>query len=348
VEIARREAVAGVISPCTDVSVPTQAAVAAALGLAGPTPAAAAVCCDKIAFRQFAHRHGFPQPDFRENPDPSAPDFAVPDGRWIAKPTRSSGSKGVFILENAEHWRGRIPESKAFSADGGVLVEEFLDGWQGTAEGILADGDLRLLAVLDRETADPPYCATRGHRYPSDLPAETVRLLREQLNRLWSLLDYREGPFDCDFVVVNGTPFLLEATPRLGGNGITNLLRTATGFDLAEYAVRQSLRMPLELPAVWPPNPTSVQILGVSGAGELRFDADEAAALARTPWVKSLEFDRQPGTEVGPFRNGRDRVGAAILTADSRQQLDARIAEFHRRLDLRAEPVAELAGVGVP
>ncbi len=105
-------------------------------------------------------------------------------------------------------------------------MEEFLPGFQGTVEGIVQGGKIAWMTLLDRQTATPPFVVTRGHRLPSTLSAEQIAAVRAELNRLWSILEYRDGPFDCDFVLAPHGVVILEATPRLGGNGITGSLDT--------------------------------------------------------------------------------------------------------------------------
>ncbi len=335
VGIALRERIDGAISPCTDIAVPTVAALAEALGIVGPPVAATAACCDKLAFREFQRRVGLPHPkSVAIGPDDSPPalDFRTP---WIVKPDRSSGSKGIFILRNAADLAARLPEARSFSPTRQVGVEQFIDGWQGTVEGIFARGRLAWEAILDRETAPPPFVATTGHRLPSRLHGKLKRRLRYQLTAVWRELALCDGPFDADFVCTADEVYLLEVSPRLGGNGITRLLRHATGLDLAEYAVQAALGQAPDL-NVPPPRAASVRILGVPQAGKLAYDAGEAAALRQEPWLAELEFDLPLGTEAPAFQNGRHRVGAAYLVANTREELDDRVAEFHRRLKLTA------------
>jgi len=63
---------------------------------------------------------------------------------------------------------------------------------------------------------------------------------------------------------------------------------------------------------------------------------DEAARLAHEPWVRSLTFDLPPGALVEPFTDGRRRVGQALLVADTRKDLDQRVAELRQTLAVTA------------
>ncbi len=336
--IARAEKIAGVLAPCTDVAMPTAADVAGALGLRGPSVASTATACDKMLFRQFLERHRFPVPQWQELHGTEDPQLAWPgDGRWIVKPSQSSGSKGIVVVESEEELHAAFPAALAFSKSGEALIEQFLDGHQGTLEGWLRAGEIAWSCLLDRSTAWLPHTATHGHATPSRLSAAQSDAVLETVTRLWRELGVSDGPFDCDFVVLGHTVYILEVSPRLGGNAICELVRSAFGFDLVEHTVRWACgeaATPLPTSA---PRPRAIVLLGTTTAGRLRYDEAEAAALTGESWVQSLEWDAPSGSPVQPFTDGRHRVGQALLAAADRDELDARVREVRERLQVRAE-----------
>jgi biotin carboxylase len=337
--IARAERIDGIIAPCTDVAVPTAAYVAQELGLHGIPPRAAAVLCDKIAFRAFQAEQGLPHPEVLPLETLPTSRVALRDGAWVLKPARASGSKGIFVVRTQEELEQRLPETLSFDPQGRAQLERFIDGTQHTAEGVLRGGRITLLWVTDRDTAPLPYVATHGHRLPAREEGRVVGPLREQLEHVFAELVVREGPFDCDFVMGAGRLVLLEVTPRLGGNSLSALIRQCTGFDLVEYAVRAACAAGAALPET-PPRvgPGAVVLLGVQQDGHLRYDSAGEEALRREPWVRELTFDVPAGSPVQPFIHGRHRVGQARLSAATRESLDAYISLLRERLALRAEP----------
>lgn len=337
-EIARKEDVDGVIAPATDVAMPTLAHVAEQLGLPGPSPESVEIVCDKLNFRAFLKQHGFPVPQSRSIGAQRHPDAAFFDkGPCILKPDRSSGSKGIFIVASQQEYRERLPETLSFSPTGKAILERFIAGTQGTVEGILKEGDLALTFFLDRQTFVPPYVTTCGHRLPSRLPRHLQQRVKEQLREVWHLLNIVEGPFDCDFVTTDDEAFLLEASPRLGGNSISRLLRYAAQFDIVEYSIKCACGDPAQLPPAIDIMPTAVALFGVATAGSLSYDPAQAQALQAESWVDSLSFDAMIGQAVQPFKNGRYRLGEAFMHGRDRDELDARVAEFTQRLALKVD-----------
>jgi biotin carboxylase len=335
--IAQDERIDGIISPCTDVSVATAAYIAQELNLPGPPLTAARIVTDKIAFRRFLEKQGLPRPAYHELARDSAPpdDLFERAPAWIIKPDRSSGSKGIFIVRDAAELRQRIAESRTFSPTGTVLIEQFFEGHQGTVEGVLKEGRIALHFILDRQTAPEPYVTTIGHHVPTVLSEEMQQQVLNRISEAWTRLGVTDGVFDCDLVCSDGEVYLIEMTPRLGGNSISQLVRLAAGFDLVEHAVRSACDEEAILPDQMTLVPTAVRLLGVWQEGTLALNEDELKALRGASWIESLTLDVPAGSPVEVFKNGRNRVGEVFLHATDRDSVPSRVTELESRLQLR-------------
>lgn len=336
--VARRERVDGIIAACTDVAVPTAAAVAEMLKLPGTPSETAGILCDKNRFRAFLQQQDWPCPEAL----PVTRDTVLPedlfDHAWILKPDFSSGSKGIRIIHSHADYHRQLETTLAFSRYRQGILETFIDGWQITCEGLLVGGRIAFAAITDRCTVALPHVATRGHCLPSRLPEAMQTRVLEMLDRLWSTLGVTDGPFDSDLVIHEDTVYLLEASPRIGGNSLIRLLRSACDIDLVEYALRQAMGEPVEPPASVPCRPTGLLLLGVEQAGRLHYDPYRRATLAALPWVDSLTLDHPPGTPVQAFTDGRHRVGEALVRGNSRNQVDQRLHALRTELDLKVQP----------
>lgn len=331
--VAREEKVDGVIAPCTDVAVPTAAYVAERMALIGPPLASVEIVCDKIAFREFLRVKGFAAPRFLTLPRDLPRSISMfSSGPCIIKPDRSSGSKGVVVLSSLDELQARLPETLAFSPTRRALLEQFIEGFQGTCEGIVHGGRVVVACLLDRQTVGPPYVTTAGHRVPTSLAPEVQHKVVDCIDSLWQTLDVREAVFDCDFVVSNGEVTVLEMTPRLGGNCISRLLHKASGFHFAEYAIRLACgEQPLP-PKSLELKPMAVIIFGSGAAGRLEYDVDELRSLEKTEWIDSVKMDVAAGAEVQPFINGRNRIGECFLKGSNREDVIAKSEEVSSRL----------------
>lgn len=334
--LAIREGVDGIIAPGTDAALPTAAYVAERLGLPGPGIVAARVACDKVAFREFLRARKLPTPEFLALGVGEVPPGALFTGgqRWVIKPDRSSGSKGVAVVTNPKELARCQAAAQAFSPTGRTVLERYLDGVQGTCEGLLQDGRVLWHCLLDRQTVALPHTATCGHHLPTRLsPARQAELVTT-LEEVWRALGVTNGPFDVDFIVADGILYLLELSPRMGGNSISRLVHRACDVDLVEHVLRWVCdASPRWTPPPFP-RPTALILLGVEHDGCLDYDAAGFEWLRAEPWVVELRLEVARGTPVRAFIDGRHRVGEAIVCADSREQLEARVKEFRARLCL--------------
>ncbi|MDR1530434.1 MAG: ATP-grasp domain-containing protein [Burkholderiales bacterium] len=337
--LARKENISGIISPGTDVAVFTAAYVAGKCGLPGPSPESARTMTNKLHFREFMAAKGFAVPEFFAVVDNELPmEKTRFDGcEWIIKPSCSSGSKGIFIVCSPEDFSSCVAQSRNFSVDGTAILEAFIKGTQHTLEGILQDGKIGVSLLTDRDTVAAPYTTTTGHRFPSRLPESVQIVVRHVIEAVLRKFGIDSGVFDCDFVVDDECVTLIEITPRLGGNSLSRLFKTALNFDLAAFAVAYACsdHLPvLDIPACTPQNSAAIVILGVERAGRLSWNEQEVSRLRQEAWVRDLRIDVPYGEKVMPFINGRNRIGEALVTGSNRDDLDARLTELHARLAL--------------
>jgi len=329
VSLARREAVNGVVAAATDVALDAAAAIAHTLGLPGPSPECVSQLTRKSAFRELQVKLGLPHPLHASTPEKI--DFPAP---WIIKPNRASGSKGIRIVDKPDELASAWATAASESVDRTALVEAFTDGSQGTIEGVVTHGRIATALITERSTAPAPWVATRSHRVPAAIPLSTAQDLYAQIERIFSALAYVEGPFDGDFLIrPDGTPVLIELTPRAGGNSLVRMLKYAVGFDMPDYVIQTALGRKVHV-APFAPRPTIVEILGVETDGQLTYDAGQAKCLMEEPGIRYLHMDYPPGTPVHCFTDGRHRVGELVASADTDKELDALLVQAHKHLAL--------------
>lgn len=327
-EIAKRENVNGVLAACTDVAVPTAAWVAQQQALPGVPFEAAKTLTSKLAFRRTVKESGLPHIPFVEagSAGDREVDALLAGGRCVMKPDMSSGSKGVVVISSKEGCVRHFDESRSHSLNGKVIVERYMPGEQGTCEGVLVDGRIRFSAITERHTVPLPHTATAAHLLPSPLSEAVQSEILRQIESVLRMLGVTTSPFDCDFLVRGEQPFLIELTPRVGGNSLSNLIRAAYGFDLMRIAVRLAVGDSLS-DVEWPsePRPAAQVILGVERDGILTFSEDGLESLKKTDWVQNVSLDFPRGAPVKAFVNGRNRVGEMTIVGTDRDDLNRKL-----------------------
>jgi len=321
--MANDEGVTAAIAPCTDVAVLTAVYVNQQLGNSTLTFSVAETLTSKLKFRECQRKLNLPHPSAVKVEDVNSIaetlDYTEP---WIIKPDRSSGSKGIFIVKNQQELLNRFPQSQAMSLNNLVCLEQFIQGYQGTVEGWIVNGKVEQAFFLDRQTAQAPYVCTVGHRTPSKLSQEIKDEVLSTVQQLWSLLEVDNTVFDVDYIWSGDQTIILEASPRLGGNSITELISLSYGVDLLEAAVNLALGIKTNKPSFEnEEKPSAVILLGVDKRGMLNINNQAVRDLQKKSWLNSIEFHAEPGEEVEAFVNGRHCLATVFISADSYEDL---------------------------
>ena len=336
-EVARKESIDGVIAFATDVALQATGYLVDEMDLVGPSFSAAETLTEKLRFRALLEELNLPSPrSFEVKRGQELPVEIGAGEQWIVKPDRASGSRGIKVCSGREEITAQIEEAATASLNGKVLVEEFINGVQGTLEGVMSSSKVVLPFFLDRETVELPYVATAGHCVPTELSSGAQARVIESLEKAFASVGCGDGPFDCDFVVSEeGEVYLLEIAPRVGGNSIRRLILESTGFDFASYAVRHCLGESATVPTDISIAPTALSIFGVSAKGKLAYREEAVEELRGEDWVRHLTVDKSLGEEVTPFVDGRSRLGECVIRMSTRSELQERILFVKEQLNLK-------------
>ena len=224
IEAAMELRIDAISTMASDVAVPSVAAVAARLGLNGPSPRQAGIMCQKSKFRALQHEHGLPTVAFHEvGPGDDAPwDALKSEGPWLVKPVDSSGSRGVLVLDadDRAHAARAVQESRRFSRSSRVCIERFVEGTSVSGDGFLHNGEISDACITNKIARG---FVVHGHELPSPLGQATQREVLELVEATCAALDYRNGPVDFDVVVGAESNLVIEIAPRLGGTGYRSL-----------------------------------------------------------------------------------------------------------------------------
>ena len=202
-------------------------------------------------------------------------------GPVVLKPITGSGSELVFkctdrseCLEAFETIRTRLSETKsnrmymqAQAATGGgdprrdLVAEEFVAGEEYSSDFYLEDGDVRVVRTARKILAVGGQTGTTvAYEVPGSLPAGLpVEGLPAQLRRAAHAIGLRRALCMVDFIVREGKPYLLELTPRPGGDCLPWLIRESSGLDMLGLTLEFARGLEITLPAA-EAQPLAVQV----------------------------------------------------------------------------------------
>lgn len=260
--IAKEEGVSGILPYASDPAALPAAIVAERLGLPTNPVKSVEILGVKHRFRKFLHDNGFPCPrNYTFTPDDSVEVVKENVSRLtfpiVVKPTDSSGSKGVSFLRNTDGLEKAIDYAKGYSRNKILIAEEFIErGFPNVIGGdifvengkIVLFGDMSCLRGEDGKGLIPI-----GKRKPHGLAEAQKNTLHEELQRLITKLNIRNGEFNIELIIDrDDRPHFLELGPRAGGNMIPIQLSDAFGVDLIRANVLAAMGEPVNLSPVEP------------------------------------------------------------------------------------------------
>lgn len=321
----------GVMSFACDVGVVTAAYIAEKMNLPFQCSyQSAAILQDKGLFRKFLNDNGFNCPHARRYEDADAPFYDIDYFNWpvIVKPTDSAGSKGVNRVDTPEKLREAIKDALDITHNGAFIIEDFLslDGYRSSTDPFTVDGELKFVTYSDQffdKSAANPYTPAYII-WPSSMKQEYQVYLSRETQRLMRLLDMKTGIYNIETCVgSDGKPYLMEVSPRGGGNRIAEIQNLAFGVDLIKNEVLKAVGMSVEEISQPECDGHWCEMViharhGQSGVfKDLWIDPEIC-----NQYVKTIDLSAKPGDIVRPFTGANMSLGNIFLRAESREELD--------------------------
>lgn len=351
-KVAQEKEIDGIISFGVDPGVVTAAYVQEQMGLPSMGPYdSVCILQNKDLFRNFLADNGFNTPFSRgfANKQSAIADclMLIDKGEWtlpiIVKPTDSAGSKGVTKVSRIEDLEIAIDKAFAKSIGGHIIIEKFLEkvGCSSDTDSFLLDGKFVFMSFnaqrFDADAANPyTPCA---YTWPSTFP-EAESYLRDELQRLVDLLGMRTSIFNIETRISDdGKPYIMECTPRGGGNRLSEMLRYATGKDLITAQVRAAVGDSVEEARLVP---DKEMYHGNWAEIILHAEKDgiyDGIEIAETLSAKVVEKDLwvKPGDKVAAFNGANNAIGTLVLKFDTKEQMEYAVTHQSEWLTIRVK-----------
>lgn len=326
-KVAQEEMIDGIMSFGVDPGVITASYVQNEMGLPSFGPfESVEILQNKDKFRQFLADNNFNVPKAKSF---SSIQAALEDFDWydfpiIVKPTDSAGSKGVTRVDNFKALRPALEYAFQHSIKGNVIIEEFIEkkGCSSDTDSFSHNGKLEFVTFSAQrfdEKAANPYTPA-AYSWPSTFSKEEEAYLISELQRLLSLLHMRTSIYNIETRIgTNGKPYIMEVSPRGGGNRLAEVVRYATGVDMITACTRAAVGDEI---ASFQPKPYNGYwaeiILHANHSGifeKLKISNQIKDQIIETDlWVK-------PGDYVEAFEGANNAIGTLVMKFDSEELL---------------------------
>jgi biotin carboxylase len=325
------------------------ATISTALRLPHNPVTAVAAARNKHRMRELLQARGLPVPRFALFSVNDAP-AAIPEKiafPCVVKPISLSASCGVIRANDRDEFVAafhrvaalleKLGEETLGEGTGKILVEDFVPGREVALEGLLTNGELRVLALFDKPDAlDGPFFEETIYVTPSRLPAAVQREVTSCAARAARALGLGEGPVHGELRVSDRGVWVIEIAARSIGGRCSRALRFAAGLSLEEVILRHALRM--DIPSLdREGRAAGVMMLPIPRAGMLEEVRGREKALA-VPGIEALEVTAQPGDELVPLPEGTRYLGFLIARGETPATVEAALRDAHRRLEFVIAP----------
>lgn len=333
-ELAQALQIDGIMSFACDPGVVTAAYVAEKMGLpfAGSYEAVS-ILQNKAKFRKFLADNGFNVPLAKgySNADDALKDAQLFNWPVIVKPVDSAGSKGVTKVEKPSNLKESIEYALSFSHSNEFIVEEFIEklGDSSDSDGFSIDGELVFASFSNQKfdlKADNPYTPA-AYTWPSSMPDDIQSDLREQLQKLFTLLNLKTSIYNIETRQgTDGKGYIMEVSPRGGGNRLSEMLKYACGTDLIKNAILAAVGEKCE--DLQQPKYTchlAECIIHSSKTGtfkELKISPD-LTVVENDLWVK-------PGDAVKTFTGANEAIGTLVLKFNTREEMEKTVDNIEK------------------
>ena len=326
-ELARELQIDGIMSYATDPGVVTAAYVAEKLGL--PTSPYESVCIlqNKGLFRKFLQEHDFNVPIAKSYKTYAEMEKDIGDWQFpvIVKPTDSAGSKGVSRVDDKAQLKAAFDYALDKSLNNECIVETFIEkvGYAMSGDSFSIDGEL-VYFCLDSQWFDehaPNPFTPCANFWPTGAAKGVQQEVQIEVQRLISLLHMTTTIYNIEARVgKDGRVYLMEISPRAGGNRLAEVQRLATGQDIIMASVKAALGLPVD--RISQPKFDGVWGLSVIHSHEQGIFEDMQIDMSVKKFVHQIDLWVEKGDTVQAFNGANDSLGTIIWHCNKQEEME--------------------------
>ena len=325
---AKERNIDGIMSFACDPGVIIAAYVAEQMGLPNVGPyESVCILQNKGKFREFLTKNNFNVPTAKsyKNIDDALKDVEIFHWPVIVKPTDCAGSKGVTRVDEPKKLEESIQYALSYSRSNEFIIEDFITqhGFSSDTDSFSIDGELKFVSFNCQRfdcKAKNPYTPA-AYSWPSSMTAEHQKELKNEIQRLLKLLKMRTAIYNIETREgTDGKAYIMELSPRGGGNRLSECLRYATGVDMITNMVKYSVGLPISEIIQQPYDGCWAEIVLHSdkpGIFKELWTSDEIVPniVERDLWVEE-------GTLVGGFEAANEAIGTLVLKFENQEQIE--------------------------
>lgn len=328
--VAKKYNISAVVTAATDKPLVMMARIAKELGLKFYSEETAIWSTDKYQMKQRFIEGGIPCA--RGRLIRTADEAKNLDFPLILKPRDNSGSRGVKLCRDLKDFQECLEEALQYSKLDTVLVEEFIEGQEYSIESLHYEGKSEVIQFTEKKTTEFPYNVELGHKQPADLTDEQKISIRNIIVKIGEALKFENCPSHTELKINEKGIFIIETSPRLGGDFITSTLTPlSTGINLEEQLLHIAMGEDVDITTCRVEKASAVCFFSFP-KGKVSYISNDLYELSSWPCVHDFDLKLKLGDTINPITNSLNRYGHFLITGDSREDIEKLITSYEDRI----------------
>lgn len=328
--VAKKYGVSAIVTAATDKPLVMMARVAKAMNLPFYSEETARWSTDKFQMKQRFIEGGVPCAKGRLiSCIEEAEDLNYP---IIVKPRDNSGSRGVKICNTPAELKESIDEALQYSHLDSVLVEEVIEGSEYSIESLHYDEKSEVIQFTEKKTTPFPYNVELGHKQPANLSDDVKNQIREIVSKIGVALKFENCPSHTELKVNERGIFVIETSPRLGGDYITSTLTPlSTGINMEDQLLHIALGEKVDTKTGRVEKASGVCFFDFPEGKVMKIDP-EIAKVGSWSGVYAFNLKLVEGDIVGKITSSLNRYGEFIVSGETRKEVEERLSEYEKNI----------------
>ena len=256
----------------------------------------------------------------------------------MMKPVDGSGSRGASKVEKTEDFDKACRFAMSGSISHRAVAEPFVVGKEYGVESFVDNGEIHVLAVMQKDMTQPPYYAELGHAIPSGLPVDVENRIKECVKKALVAMGVNHGSVNMDILVSDDySVHIVDVGARMGGNLIgSHIIPIGTGIDYMGNMIKAAVGDKTNWNPVSNPQPVATKLLALApGVVKSLPDFD---AIEKEYGVK-IEHHLHVGDTITPYRTNLDGCGYVVATGKTVDEAIALAAKVKELINKKIERV---------
>ena len=313
--VARKYNISAIATAATDKPLVMMARVAKELNLPFYSKETAEISTDKFRMKECFRKVGIPcaKGGLIKSID-EAEGLIYP---VILKPRDNSGSRGVIFCNNKAELEAAFNEAMQYTRLDSVLVEEFIEGQEYSIESLHYDGKSEVIQFTEKRTTPFPYNVELGHIQPANISDEHKEQIRKIIADIAVALGFENCPSHTELKINERGIFVIETSPRLGGDYITSTLTPlSTGINLEDQLLNIALGKEADTKTGRAERASAVHFFSLP-EGTITSIDPQINNIKEWEGVEQFCFKLKAGDKVNKITSSLNRYGQFIVSGNS-------------------------------